>query len=268
MNIQCAICQLKITDSKEINLEKAENMLRTAAKNNIDIAILPEIFNSPYDTSLFKQYSETYPGETTDMLSAVSKELGIYIIGGSICEKDGDFYYNTSYSFDRCGNLIGKHRKIHLFDIDIKEKIKFKESDVLSCGNKSTVFNTEFCKIGVLICYDMRFPELTKKMVNEGAKIIVSPASFNMTTGPAHWHAIIRARAIDNQVYFLAASPARDELSGYVSFGHSIIVDPWGEIIAEADEKECILYGNLELDFIEKIREELPILKHARNDLY
>src|SRR5665811_456755 len=190
MNIKCAICQLNITCSKEENLAKAEKMLRTAAKNNIDIAILPEIFNGPYNTNLFKQYSEAYPGVSTDMLSSVSKELGIYIIGGSICEKDGDFYYNTSYSFDRLGKLIGKHRKIHLFDIEIKDKIRFKESDIISCGNKSTVFNTEFGKIGVLICYDMRFPELSGKMAAEGAKIIISPASFNMVTGPAHWHII------------------------------------------------------------------------------
>ena len=268
MAIKCAICQLMISDNKEENLVKAEKMIRNASKSNIDIAILPEIFNSPYGTKFFKQYSETYPSTTTDMLSSLSNELGIYIIGGSICEKEGDYYYNTSYSFDRSGNLIGKHRKIHLFDINIKDKISFKESDVLSCGCKTTVFDTEFCKIGVLICYDMRFPELIKKMVKEGAKIIVSPASFNMTTGPAHWELLARTRAIDNQVYFLAASPARDVKSGYVSFGHSIIVNPWGEIIAEADEKECILYGNLELDFIEKIREELPLLKHARYDLY
>ena len=268
MTIKCAICQLMISDNKEKNLAKAEKMIRNASENNIDIAILPEIFNSPYDTKFFKQYSETYPSATTDMLSSLSGELGIYIIGGSICEKEGDYYYNTSYSFDRSGNLIGKHRKIHLFDINIKDKISFKESDVLACGCKTTVFDTEFCKIGVLICYDMRFPELIKKMVKEGAKIIVSPASFNMTTGPAHWELLARTRAVDNQVYFLAASPARDIKSGYVSFGHSIIVNPWGEIIAEADEKECILYGDLELDFLEKIREELPLLKHARYDLY
>jgi predicted amidohydrolase len=268
MKIKCAICQLKISDAKEENLSKAEKMIRKAAKKNIDIAILPEIFNGPYNTSFFRQYSETYPSSTTDLLSSLSKELGIYIIGGSICEKEGDHYYNTSYSFDRYGNLIGKHRKIHLFDIDIKDKISFKESDILSCGSNSTVFNTEFCKIGVLICYDMRFPELAKKMVKEGAKIIISPASFNMTTGPAHWELLTRTRAIDNQVYFLAASPARDIKSSYISFGHSIIVDPWGEIIAEADEKECILFGNLDLDFIEKIRQELPLLKHARYDLY
>jgi len=268
MNIKCAICQLKVSDKKEENIAKAEKMLRKAAENNIDIAILPEIFNGPYDTNLFKEYAETYPAVTTNMLSSVSKELGIYIIGGSICEKDGACYYNTSYSFDRYGNLIGKHRKIHLFDIDIKDKISFKESSILSCGNKSTVFDTEFCKIGVLICYDMRFPELSRKMVNEGAKIIVSPASFNMTTGPAHWEIVTRARAIDNQVYFLAASPARDKQSGYVSFGHSLMVNPWGEIIAEADEKECIIYGNLDFDLIEKIRHQLPLLKHARHDLY
>ena len=268
MNIKCAICQLKISENKEVNLAKAEKMIKKAAEENIDIAILPEIFNSPYNTSSFKEYSETYPSVTTDMLSCLSKELGIYIIGGSICEREGDYYYNTSYSFDRQGILLGKHRKIHLFDIDIKNKISFKESDVLSCGSESTVFNTEFCKIGVLICYDMRFPELSRKMVKEGAKIIIAPASFNMTTGPAHWELIARTRAVDNQVFFLAASPARDTKSSYISFGHSIMVNPWGEIIVEADEKECILYGNLDLDLIEKIREELPLLKHARYDLY
>jgi predicted amidohydrolase len=268
MNIKCAVCQLQVSDKKESNILKSKNMITDAASGNIDIAILPEIFNSPYDTGLFRQYAETYPSETTDMLSGLAKKLGIYIIGGSICERDGDTYYNTSYSFDRNGKLIGRHRKIHLFDIDIKGKIRFKESDVFSCGAQSTIIDTEFCKIGILICYDMRFPELSKKMAKQGAKIIVCPASFNMTTGPAHWELLTRTRAIDNQVYFIAASPARDISSMYVSYGNSIMVNPWGEIIARADESECILYGEINLEFVDKIRDELPVLKHSRYDLY
>lgn len=262
MNVKCAVLQLKVSDIKDENLKKADEMIRNAAANGADIIILPEIFNCPYDINLFKNYSEVYPGPTTKLLSSLSKELGIYLIGGSICESENNLYYNTSYSFDKKGNLIGKHRKIHLFDIDIKNKIEFKESDVLSCGNKITVFDTEFCKIGVLICFDMRFPELIREMTLAGAKIIVSPASFNIVTGPAHWEVIARTRAIDNQIFFIAASPARDNNSSYVSYGHSLIINPWGEIIAEADENECILYGDIDLDLIEKIRKELPLVNN------
>ncbi len=268
MNIKCALCQLKISGTKDENLKKASIMIKNAAANNADIAILPEIFNSPYDIHLFTRYAEEYPGPTSDLLSSLSEKLGIYIIGGSICEKENNSYYNTSYSFDKNGSLIGKHRKLHMFDVDIKNKIRFKESDVISCGNKTTVFDTEFCRIGVLICYDMRFPELIRKMASDGAKIVIAPASFNMVTGPAHWEVMARARAIDNQIYFIAASPARNISASYVSYGHSLIVNPWGEIVAEADENECILYGNINLDLIDKIREELPLLKHLKPDLY
>ena len=164
--------------------------------------------------------------------------------------------------------MIGKHRKVHLFDIDVKGGIRFMESDTLTAGSEMTILDTEFGKIGVAICYDVRFPEWFRKMALAGARLIVLPAAFNMTTGPAHWDLTMRARALDNQVYFAANSPARDETGPYVAYGNSCIASPWGDFIAHADEKECILYGDIDLDYEDSVREQLPLLKHRRPELY
>ena len=217
-----------------------------------DIIILPEMFNCPYDSSFFNRFSESYPGETVNLLSRLARLHSVYVIGGSIPELDGNSIYNTSYSFDRKGSLIGKHRKIHLFDVDVEGGISFKESETITAGSDATVIETEFCKIGVAICYDMRFPELIRKMVLSGAKIIVVPAAFNMTTGPAHWRLIARTRALDNQAYFIAASPARDEKASYVAYGHSLVADPWGDIISEASDKGRDYFSEIDLDFIKQ----------------
>ncbi|MBM3705842.1 MAG: carbon-nitrogen hydrolase family protein [Actinobacteria bacterium] len=266
--VSLALCQIHIKEEKSKNLKKAERMISAAAGNGADIIILPEMFNCPYQNSFFRKFSENYPGETTDMLSDLSKQFSVYIIGGSIPEKEESRIYNTSFSFDRKGSLIGKHRKAHLFDVEIEGGIKFKESEIISAGDHVTVFETEFCRVGVAICYDMRFPEMFRSMSENGAKIIVVPAAFNMTTGPAHWHLTARARALDNQVYFVVVSPARDIHSSYVAYGHSLVANPWGKIIAEAKTSEKILYVNIDLDYVDKIRNQLPLLKHLRKDLY
>lgn len=268
LKLVVAVCQLKVTDNKTNNLRNAQKMIEDSAAHGADIIILPEMFNCPYDSSFFNRFSESYPGETVNLLSGLARLHSIYVIGGSIPELDGNRIYNTSYSFDRKGCLIGKHRKIHLFDVEIKEGISFKESETITAGSDATVIETEFCKIGVAICYDMRFPELIRKMVLSGAKIIVVPAAFNMTTGPAHWHILARTRALDNQAYFIAASPARDEKASYVAYGHSLVADPWGDIISEASDKEEIIFSEIDLDFIEKIRGELPLLKHRKEEVY
>ena len=131
-----------------------------------------------------------------------------------------------------------------------------------------TVIDTEFCRIGVAICYDVRFPEWFRKMALAGAKLIVLPAAFNLTTGPAHWDLTMRARALDNQVYFAANSPARDNDGPYQAYGGSCIVDPWGKFIARTDESEGIVYGDIDLEYVDSIREQLPLLKHRREELY
>ena len=255
-------------EDKRANINKVEQMIREAAKNGSHLVVLPEMFNCPYENKYFPLYAEVYPGETTGMMSTLAKELGVYIVGGSIPEKDGDVIYNTCYIFDKEGKLIGKHRKMHLFDIDVEGGIRFKESDSLGYGKDVTVVETEFCKVGVAICYDMRFPELMRLMALEGAEVIIVPAAFNMTTGPAHWDILARMRALDNQVYFVAASPARNMEASYHAYGHSCIANPWGTIISEKDETEGIVYGDVDLQMVSKVRRELPLLQHIRTDIY
>jgi omega-amidase len=243
-------------------------MIEDAAAGGADIIVLPEMFNCPYDSSYFNRFSEDYPGETADLLSMLAALHSVYIIGGSIPEREGNAIYNTSYSFDRKGGLIGRHRKIHLFDVEIEGGISFKESETITAGSDVTVIETEFCKIGIAICYDIRFPELIRKMVLGGAKIIIVPAAFNMTTGPAHWHILARIRALDNQAYFIAASPARDEEASYIAYGHSLVANPWGDIISEASEKQEVIFSEIDLGFVDKIRKELPLLKHRKEEVY
>lgn len=263
-----AVCQMKVESEKEKNLEKALEMIDEAARKGADMAVLPEMFICPYDNSCFPVYGESEDGEIVKRISRAAKANHIYIIAGSIPEKAGERIHNTSFIFDREGNVIGKHRKMHLFDIDVSGRIRFKESNMVTPGNGITVIDTEFCKIGVAICYDMRFPELIRLMALEGVKLIVIPAVFNMVTGPVHWEPTLRIRAIDNQVYLAGASTARNENASYQAYGHSMILDPWGKILASADEKEGILLTDIDLDYLEKVREELPLLKHRRTDVY
>ncbi|SHH03167.1 carbon-nitrogen hydrolase family protein [Tepidibacter thalassicus] len=263
-----ALCQTLVEDNKEANINRALKFIEEAADNGAKVISLGEMFNCPYRNDVFKEYAEEEDNSNTlEMLSSIAKKKGVYIIGGSIPEKEGKKYYNTSYIFDREGKIIAKHRKIHLFDIDIKGKVKMKESDTFDYGENITVFDTQYCKIGVAICYDIRFPEVFRIMVQKGVKLIIVPAAFNNVTGPAHWEILVRCRAVDNQVYFGAVSPARNENESYLAYGHSIISDPFGKILGELEEKESILYCDVDLDYVEKVRNELPILKHRRLDL-
>lgn len=262
------LCQMKGSFDKRESMRTAEKFIREAAEHGAQVISLPEMWNCPYANEYFREYGEPADGPTVEFLSRLAAELGIYLIGGSIPELEGDEVYNTSFSFDKKGTLIGRHRKVHLFDIDVKDGIRFMESDTLTAGEDMTVLDTEFCKIGVAICYDVRFPEWFRKMALAGAELIVLPAAFNMTTGPAHWDLTMRARALDNQVYFAANSPARDETAPYQAYGNSCIASPWGEFIAHTDEKESIVYGDIDLERVTAIRQQLPLLKHRRETLY
>lgn len=268
MSYQIALCQMSVGLDKSKNLETAERMVRTAASAGSKIIALPEIFNCPYSNQYFKEYAENEKGETVKQLSNLAKELGILLIGGSIPEVEGNRYYNTSFTFDQRGTLIAKHRKIHLFDIQLKNGIAMKESDTFTGGEKMTVFDTEFGKIGVAICYDIRFPELIRSMALAGAKLIVLPAAFSVTTGSAHWDITMRLRAVDNQVFLAAVSPARNPDSPYQAYGHSCIASPWGDFTAMTDHRESIVYGQIDPDYVDSIREQLPLLQHRRPDLY
>lgn len=268
MTFQLALCQMKVAMDKKQNLETAGSMIREAAEKGARVIALPEMFNCPYSNQFFREYAEEENGGTVRFLSSLAKELKIYLIGGSIPELENDHVYNTSFSFNTEGKMIGKHRKIHLFDINIKGGIRFMESETLTPGDTLTILDTEFCKIGVAICYDVRFPELFRKMALEGVRLVVLPGAFNMTTGPAHWDLTVRARALDNQVYFAAVSPARDTEGPYQAFGNSCTANPWGEFCGRTDARESIVYSKIDLDFLEEIRNQLPLLKHRRPALY
>jgi len=264
-----SICQMMVVDDKDENLKKAESMVRQAvAEAGANVVALPEIFNGPYSIEAMKETAEPEKGPSSQRLAALAKELGIVIIGGSIAEKAGDLVYNTSYTFDEKGNCIGRHRKMHLFDVDIPGGISFQESSVVAPGNDVTVFDTTYGRFGVAICYDMRFPELMRLMVQEGAEMILVPAAFNTTTGPAHWHETIKMRAVDNQVHFAAAAPARNTKATYPAYGFSKIVDPWGAVLAETDEKENMISARISPERQEAVRQQLPLLKHRRHDIY
>lgn len=264
-----SICQMLVVESKEENLKKAEKMIRESVREReARVVVLPEIFNGPYNIEAMKETAEPEGGPSSRMLSALAKELNIVIIGGSISEAAGDRVYNTSFTFGTDGACIGRHRKMHLFDVDIPGGVTFQESSIVSPGNDVTVFDTPFGRMGVAICYDMRFPELMRLMVLEGAEIIIVPAAFNTTTGPAHWHETIKMRAVDNQVYFAAASPARNMESTYHAYGYSKIVDPWGTPLAETGMKEGIISARILPERQEEVRQQLPLLQHRREDVY
>lgn len=263
-----ALCQFINSQDKAESIKIAEKYITEAASNGADMIVLPEMWNCPYSNRYFREYAETLEGKTIEFMSRIARELKIYLIGGSVPELDKDKVYNTAFCFDREGELIGRHRKAHLFDVDIEGGIRFKESEVLSSGNSTTVIDTEFGKIGVALCYDIRFPEFFRKMAIEGAKLVVLPASFNMTTGPAHWELSIRARAVDNQVYLAASAPARNPKGKYLSYANSCIVDPWGVPVAKAGEDPCVIYGDIDFGYVDSIRKQLPLLQHRRPELY
>ena len=273
--IKIALCQMNVVDNKEKNIKKAIQMIKESKKQGADLAVLPEMFNCPYENEKFIEYAEELDdSRTLKEISNIAKEENIRVLAGSIPElekdeeEDGESIYNTAVFFDNNGKKVGKHRKMHLFDIDVKGKIYFKESDTLSAGNEFTVIKTDLATIGIGICYDIRFVELSRIMALNGVELLIFPGAFNLTTGPAHWQLLFRSRALDNQVYTIGVAPALDKDASYNSYGHSIAVNPWGEVIEELGFDEDLKIVEIDLDEIKRIREEIPVLKNRRIDLY
>ena len=259
---------MPVTADKQQTLDTACQKIRESAVSGADIAVLPEMFCCPYQNNCFRAYSEPDGGSTKTTLSQLAAKLGIYIVGGSIPElKDGNVY-NTCYVYGRQGQLLAKHRKAHLFDINVTGGQCFRESDTLSPGNAITTFETEFGTMGLCICFDLRFQELSKVMADRGAQMIIVPAAFNMTTGPAHWELLFRQRAVDNQIFTLGVAPARDEQGEYVSYGNSILCDPWGTVLARAGAGAELLLAEVDFDRNLSIRRQLPIRSARREELY
>ena len=266
--MKIALVQMAGAPTNEENLKHAVEKINEAASKGAQIVVLPEMFSCPYKASNFPVFAQGDGEENWNQLSKAAAENKIYLVAGSMPERDGEKIYNTSYVFDKEGKQIAKHRKMHLFDCDIPGGAFFHESETLTAGNEVTVFDTEYGKIGLMICFDIRFPELARLMVEREAKMIIVPAAFNMTSGPNWWDIMFRTRAADNQVFMAGCSPARNEKACYVAWGHSLVVDPFGKILNQLDEKESILYQEIDLEEVKSFRQQYKILKSRRLDIY
>ena len=265
--LRIAVCQLRTELDREETMKKAAGFVRRAAEGGADFAVLPEMFNCPYSRRYFRRFAaEGHEGAVAAM-SGWARENGIWLVGGSVPETEGERLYNTCYVFDRTGKQIAKHRKVHLFDVDIPG-MRFCESATFAPGKEITVFDTEFGKMGAAICFDVRFPELFRAMALRGARVIFLPAQFNMATGPAHWADTLKIRAVDNELFFIGASAARYEGFDYECWGHSMVLDPFGVTLAAADETEQILFADLDLARVDEVRAQLPTFLHLRRDVY
>lgn len=269
MEFTLAQLQTPVFTHKEDSMAAAVTGAAEAAKRGADFVTLPEMFACPYAVENFPVYAEPEGGPLWQACADLARRLHIYLSAGSMPERDSlGNIYNTAYVFDREGRQIAKHRKMHLFDIHVEGGQHFQESATLTAGNASTVFDTEFGRFGLCICYDFRFPELGRLMAVNGAKVIIVPAAFNMTTGPAHWELMFRSQALNNQVYAVGTAPARDTRGGYVSWGHSIVAGPWGDCLCQMDEKEGMRLVRIDLDRADAVRAQLPLLAHRRTDVY
>jgi omega-amidase len=241
-------------------------MVEKAARMGAQLVVLPEIFYYPYELDRLSQIAEE-DRQTLGRLMVLAKKLNIFLCTGSMVEKHEGKLFNTCYLLDPDGHVILEYSKCHLFDVELPG-LKARESDVFSGGNQLSLAETPLGNIGLLICYDIRFPEMSRLLTLKGMEILLVPAAFNTVTGPAHWYITFRCRAVENQVYVAAASQARGRRTRYKAYGHSMIIDPWGKVITSAAKNEEIIYGSISKEVLKKTREALPLLKHRRPELY
>lgn len=263
--MKVALCQLHVTDDKQDNLLRAKKMLLRAADGGAELAILPEMFCIAYVPALFSGAAEPCPeGPSGQMLSAVAKETGMFIVGGSVPEQCDGKLYNTSMAFGPGGGLLGKYRKAHLFDVDVPGKFRFMESETIAPGGGYPLMLNAPLKTGVAICFDIRFPEWARLAMQQGADLLALPAAFSRNTGPRHWELLLRARALDNQLFVAAVSPAQSKSA----YGHSMLVSPDGVVLHDCGEEESLAIVDADPALLEEMRTSIPVRANRRMDLY
>jgi predicted amidohydrolase len=260
--LRLALLQMDIeAGNTEANFAKLAAMLETAVsgERKPDVILFPEMWNTGYALTEIETIADEQGNRTKALLSGFSRKHRVHIIGGSIAElKDGDAY-NTMYAFDREGNVVADYSKIHLFRLMDEEKY-------LQAGNKLGKLKLEGNEAGMMICYDIRFPELARKLALEGAKLLFVPAEWPHPR-LHHWRTLLTARAIENQMFVIACN--RTGSSGGTNFfGHSLVLDPWGEIVAEAGEDETILYADIDLSLVDAVRSKIPVFEDRRPSIY
>ncbi len=266
MKFLAAAVQMLALPDKQANLEAAEARIREAANRGAKVVALPEVFNWRGDRKEENRFSESIPGPTSDLMIRLARELGIYLLAGSFLEavSESDKAYNTSLFLAPNGDQLGRYRKIHLFDVDIKGGVSAMESEARQPGNAIVVAETEFCPMGMTICYDLRFPELYRALVSKGAQVVFVPSAFTAFTGEAHWEPLLRARAIENQVYLIAPNQVGKNPRSFATYGNSMIVDPWGRVLARASDMPSVIIAEIDLGYLARVRAELPALSHRK----
>lgn len=268
--MKVAVIQLNTNNNKQRNLKRTNELITKAAEDGAKLVSLPEFFNFMGEETPEKDFIESIPdGETTKLLARLAREFKIYIHSGSMREKyTNDKSYNTSLIINPDGEIIGKYRKIHLFDSEIKGMPVYKESDIIQSGNEPVIVDLPFGKAGLSICYDLRFPELYRNYALEGAKVLFVPSAFTSYTGMLHWEVLLRARAIENQCYVIAGNQFGSHAPGKSRFGNSMIIDPWGTVIARASEGEGIITSELKSSLVDQARNSIPCMSHRKPKIY
>ncbi|HEY2949445.1 MAG TPA: carbon-nitrogen hydrolase family protein [Micromonosporaceae bacterium] len=263
--MRVAVCQLNARDDRTANLAQARALLDRAATGGADLAVLPEYtdYLGPADRA---PKPEPIDGEYASFFAAAARELGMWVVAGSFHEVGPDpaHSYNTSLVFDRAGGLAAAYRKIHLYDVEIPGRVAFRESRTIAPGADTVVVDIEGVRVGLSICYDLRFPELYRRLAVDGAQVLLVPSAFMLHTGRDHWEVLLRARAIENQCFVVAAGQIGDHEPGRTCFGRSMVIDPWGTVLAQVPDVVGVAVADLDLDQETAIRAELPSLVNRR----
>jgi deaminated glutathione amidase len=264
------VVQTNSQDDKNANIAEVLAGIDRAARMGAQFVSLPETWTHLGRSRGDKAAAEMIPGELTDMLADKAREHSIWLHAGSMLEKvdEHDKLYNTTVVFDPVGDVVARYRKIHLFDVDLAGQASFRESDTIEPGDEIVTFDLNGTKVGLAICYDLRFPELFRILALEGAEVIMLPAAFTMATGKDHWETLIRARAIENSVFMVAPAQVGDHPPGRQCYGRSMVVDPWGVVLAQAGDIPTVITATLEMDEIARVRGQVPSLKNRMPERY
>ena len=268
--LRVACVQMTSGPEKAANLEKAEKLVARAASTGADIVVLPEKWNAIGDGDVLYVAAEPLErGETVEAMAGWARGHGITLVGGSIAElREGrEKLGNTSIAFGPDGETLGVYRKIHMFDVEVEGNV-YRESEAQEAGDEPVVVRAEDWSIGLTVCYDIRFPELYRILALEGAELVTVPSAFTVPTGRDHWHVLMRARAIENQNFVAAPGQFGETRPGKPSYGRSLIVDPWGTVLAQAPDEETVISAELDRARLRRIRELLPSLKNRQADAY
>ena len=268
--IRVACVQMSSRDDKAANLESAERLVAKAAASGADVVLLPEKWNAIGGVETLREAAETIEdGESVAAMRGWASGHGITLVGGSITERrEGrEKLSNTCLVFDPEGELAAVYRKIHLFDVDVGGH-SYRESEAEEPGEEPVVARLEGWPIGLTVCYDVRFPELYRILALEGAELVTVPAHFTLYTGKDHWHVLLRARAIENQNYVAAAAQIGETIPGKLSYGRSLIADPWGTVVAQAPDEETVIGAELDRERLLEVRRNLPSLANRQAAAY